>query len=224
MTPRLGGPSARILCPDERLSRLLENELGLLGVVSAPWDGVSPLPEGVNLILWDCDAAPLPEGPTSLPADASLLAFGRASAANFAANFAASFAGDKHLFLRRPFGLTELEQALRALLSDVPLQGLPTLPPPTPVRRAAPQKLAAKDGVITLGDLSVTLTPAEWDIFRYLYDRAGEAVPRHELAALLEGGGNSTDVYVCRLRTKIEKPLGRRLIHTVRGVGYRFEE
>ena len=31
------------------------------------------------------------------------------------------------------------------------------------------------------------------------------------------------DVYVCRLRAKIEKPLGRRMIRTVRGVGYTLE-
>ena len=46
---------------------------------------------------------------------------------------------------------------------------------------------------------------------------------REELAALLGGGGHSVEVYVCKLRTKLEKPLGRRLIHTVRGVGYRMD-
>ena len=52
---------------------------------------------------------------------------------------------------------------------------------------------------------------------------AEPVVPRAELATLLGGGGNSVEVYVCKLRAKIEKPLGRRMIHTVRGKGYRLE-
>jgi len=67
------------------------------------------------------------------------------------------------------------------------------------------------------------MTPAEYAILERLYARRGEAVTREELAALLGGGGNSVEVYICKLRAKLEKPLGRRLILTVRGVGYRME-
>jgi two-component system OmpR family response regulator len=84
-------------------------------------------------------------------------------------------------------------------------------------------ELAIENGAVTLGGKPLALTPAEQTILEYLYARRGEAVPRAELAPLLEGGGNSVDVYICKLRAKIEKPLGRRMIVTVRGVGYRLE-
>ena len=69
----------------------------------------------------------------------------------------------------------------------------------------------------------VPLTPAETALLECLYAHRGEAVSREELATLLEGGGNSVEVYICKLRAKIEKPLGRRMILTVRGKGYRLE-
>ena len=135
------------------------------------------------------------------------------------------------IFLRRPFALAALEKAVIRLLpstlyaqvapiapeaTTIPEPPLkPTLPPPpTPVVR---------DGVVTVGQHTVTLTPAEETILVYLLAREGQTVTREELSALLEGGGNIVDVYVCRLRAKIEKPLGRRMIRTVRGVGYVME-
>jgi DNA-binding response OmpR family regulator len=97
--------------------------------------------------------------------------------------------------------------------SPAPKSPAPPLPP-----------LTAQDGVVTVGDHTVTLTPAEWSILEYLRARAGETVTRDELTALLGGSGNIADVYICRLRNKIEKPLGRRMIRTVRGAGYTFCE
>jgi DNA-binding response OmpR family regulator len=80
-----------------------------------------------------------------------------------------------------------------------------------------------ENGVLTVQGSPVPLTPAEAAILDRLYVHRGEVVSREELSALLGGGGNSVEVYVCKLRAKIEKPLGRRMIHTVRGVGYRLE-
>ena len=84
--------------------------------------------------------------------------------------------------------------------------------------------LTWEDGVCTVQGSPLPLTPAEAAILDCLYTRRGETVPRAELATLLEGGGNSVEVYICKLRTKLEKPLGRRMIVTVRGVGYRMED
>jgi DNA-binding response OmpR family regulator len=59
-------------------------------------------------------------------------------------------------------------------------------------------------------------------------ERRGEAVSREELSDCLATAGkksdsNKTEVYLCYLRRKLEKPTGRRWITTVRGVGYRLE-
>lgn len=37
-----------------------------------------------------------------------------------------------------------------------------------------------------------------------------------------EGGPNIVEVYIRRLRRKIDEPFGRRSIETLRGAGYRF--
>ena len=98
----------------------------------------------------------------------------------------------------------------------------PSSAPATPAADNAPA-MALADGVLTVLGKPVPLTPAETALLECLYAHRGEAVSREELATLLGGGGNSVEVYVCKLRAKIEKPLGRRMIVTVRGKGYRLE-
>ena len=39
-----------------------------------------------------------------------------------------------------------------------------------------------------------------------------------------DSGTNVVDVHVRRLRSKVDDPFPRKLIHTVRGVGYVLEE
>jgi DNA-binding response OmpR family regulator len=54
-----------------------------------------------------------------------------------------------------------------------------------------------------------------------LYERAGEPVSREELSAVLSSSeGNMCDVYICKLRTKLESVSNRKLIYTVRSKGY----
>lgn len=214
-----------IVCGDERFCRLLENELAFLGIPAVSHSTEPTATDGICLILWDSDSAPAHRG-ISLAASCGcpLLLLGREIPTP-------DPTAENILFLRRPFALAELEKVLRRLLGEI----LPALgsarvlcapcAPPTPPKESVPQEplLTARDGTVTVGDKTVTLTPAEWAVFAYLYDHRGEAIPRDALASLLGGGGNSVDVYICHLRTKIEKPLGRRLIQTVRGVGYRLE-
>jgi hypothetical protein len=216
---------AALICKDERFCRLLENELAFLGIPAVSHPAPPPAADGICLILWDCDSSPAEDGvATAMACDCPLLLFGRAAPNP-------DPTAENILFLRRPFALAELEKGLRRLLDDL----LPALgasralcapfTPPSPPKASPPQSplLTARDGTVTVGDTTVTLTPAEWAIFEYLYNRQGDVISRDTLSSLLGGGGNSVDVYICHLRTKIEKPLGRRMIHTVRGVGYRLE-
>jgi two-component system response regulator RegX3 len=97
--------------------------------------------------------------------------------------------------------------------------------------------------VITVGDTSldlgklqfiapdrrpVLLTPTEMKLLECLMRNANVVVSRDTLIAhthgdFSAGGSNRTDVYVRRLRKKIEvHPNDRSFIHTVRGVGYVF--
>ena len=216
-----------IICPDERLCRLLENELNYLGITSVSMSTAqlpqASLPDNRPLVvLWDCDSFPADEGICAARArECPILLFGHNS-------LEIPQASDHVRFLRRPFALSELEKALQNLTADA--SGLRS-PAGAPARSSVPLapitpllSLADKPGTVRANGRSISLTPAEWAIFECLYNHRGDVVPRETLASLLGGGGNSADVYVCHLRTKIEKPLGRRMIHTVRGVGYRLDE
>jgi DNA-binding response OmpR family regulator len=73
------------------------------------------------------------------------------------------------------------------------------------------------------------LTPTEWQLLAYLMARPGEVLTRSELAVGAWGAGfasrdSEVEVYVSRLRKKLETAHGGRLIETVRGSGYRLTE
>ena len=219
MNDYIAPPRAVILCTDSRLARLLETELAYLGVAARATESV-PEPDGeLCLLVADGDVFPVSDCLELAEAcGCPLLIFGRE---------------DIHLppeqgsFLRRPFGLDRFEDAARSLLSPAaaPLWAMDhvTHRPEQSAAAEIPPALTWEDGVCTVQGSPLPLTPAEAANLYCLNTRRGEAVPRAELAPLLEGGGNSEEVYICKLRTKIEKPLGRRMIHTVRGKGYRME-
>lgn len=70
---------------------------------------------------------------------------------------------------------------------------------------------------------SITLSNHEMKILTRLCESAREPVSREELNTLLgASGGNISDVYVCRLRKKLEEIDGRRVIFTVRSKGYKI--
>ena len=211
-------PPALILCTDPRLSRLVEIELSYLGISSQVEGKMSASCEGVCLLVADGDVFPAADcQAVALACGCPMLLFGREEI---------SLPAEVGAFLRRPFGLDRLTEAVRTLLDPATLplwtgevaRLSQTRQMPTPT--ASVPVWTVQEGVVTVAGKVVPLTPAERDILTYLYARRGETVTREELSVLLGGGGNIVDVYVCRLRSKIEKPLGRRIIGTVRGIGY----
>ena len=72
---------------------------------------------------------------------------------------------------------------------------------------------------------SVRLTPKEFALFRILYEKRGEAVPRGELAAVFPEsapGSNPADVYAGYLRRRLRPLFGDGAVLSVRGKGYLF--
>jgi two-component system copper resistance phosphate regulon response regulator CusR len=66
-----------------------------------------------------------------------------------------------------------------------------------------------------------------WTVLREL--RRGEVVSRTLIAEQVwdmnfDSDTNVVEVVVRRLRQKLDEPFGRKLIHTIRGVGYVLEE
>ena len=71
----------------------------------------------------------------------------------------------------------------------------------------------------------IQLTPREFSILEYLMENAGRALSRTMIEEqvcgyLHDSSTNLVDVYIRRLRQKIDHGHGDTLIHTVRGMGY----
>jgi two-component system, OmpR family, response regulator len=76
---------------------------------------------------------------------------------------------------------------------------------------------------VFVGEQMVVLTAREWAVLEALTLRAGRIVSRSDLERLVTGfetelASNAVEVHISALRRK----LGRELIHTVRGLGYRL--
>jgi len=124
-------------------------------------------------------------------------------------------------YLVKPFAMRELLARLRALL-----------------RRQQPYKT----GRLTLEDLVIDpvthsveregrlidLTPKEFALLEYLMYHPNQVVTREMIEQHIwnydfECESNVIDVYVRRLRRKIDAPFAVKLLTTVRGVGYRLQ-
>jgi two-component system, OmpR family, copper resistance phosphate regulon response regulator CusR len=73
------------------------------------------------------------------------------------------------------------------------------------------------------------LTPKEFLLLSLLMRKGGEVLSRTFIADQVweinfESNTNFVDVHIRRLRSKVDDPFPKKLIHTVRGMGYVFEE
>ena len=121
-------------------------------------------------------------------------------------------------YLTKPFAIAELLARIRALQ-----------------RRLGP----AADEVLQVADLAlnpgrrqvhrretpIDLTRKEFDLLEYLMRHPNQVLSRAQIIDQVWGYEFSTltnvvDIYVHYLRNKIEKGFGKKLIRTVRGVGY----
>jgi two-component system, OmpR family, response regulator len=124
-------------------------------------------------------------------------------------------------YLVKPFDFGELLARLRALTRRGPS------PRPTTLVVGDLQVDPASHAVTRAGK-AVELTAREFGVLEYLARRPGDVVTRTQLLDHVwdenfYGSTNVVDVYVGYLRAKLERPFGRKLIHTVRGVGYRLD-
>lgn len=90
-------------------------------------------------------------------------------------------------------------------------------------------EIRAHDGLLVAGGKTVTLSVREFELLVALARQAGRIVRRDALYELVWGGtlrpgDRSIDVYVRKLRVKLEEALPDwRFIHTHVGFGYRLE-
>jgi DNA-binding response OmpR family regulator len=125
-------------------------------------------------------------------------------------------------YLVKPFAIEELRARLRALL-----------------RREA----SDKSNILTVADLtldpathhveragrSIELTAKEFALLEYFMRNAGRVISRemaesHIWSYDFQATSNVVDVYIRRLRRKIDEPFSPKLLETLRGVGYRLSK
>ncbi|HPF60527.1 MAG: response regulator transcription factor [Gemmatimonadetes bacterium] len=75
------------------------------------------------------------------------------------------------------------------------------------------------------GDQQIELTPKEYTVLEYLMRHAGRVMSRTLITEYawdyhFDPGTNIVDVVINRLRKKVDAGFPRKLVHTVRGVGY----
>jgi DNA-binding response OmpR family regulator len=143
-------------------------------------------------------------------------------------------------YVTKPFRPRELRARVDALLRRVssagapqPAPASPAEPDPEPARGI--ELDAARRTVQVDGEL-VYLTRTEFDLLARLYAARGRAVAKGDLAAVLwpdgdthgavvsEADRRTVEVHLANLRRKLgDSPSAPRFIHTVRGLGYRFQ-
>jgi two-component system, OmpR family, response regulator NblR len=124
-------------------------------------------------------------------------------------------------YLAKPYQASELLKLLGFYLQAVP---------------ASHQKLVFADLMLDLdtrhavrGQRSIELTAKEFELLRYLMEHPAEILTREQILENVwgyESGGESNviEVYVRYLRIKLQEAGEKRLIQTVRGLGYVLRE
>ncbi len=127
-------------------------------------------------------------------------------------------------YVPKPFNPRELLARMRAVLRRT--QGSRSVPVAERIGIGA-LEIDVPAHRVTLAGAEVQLTSFELRVLVALARRAGDTVPREELARAVKGGeydpsvDRSLDVHVSHLRQKLEDdPREPKMIRTVRGVGY----
>jgi DNA-binding response OmpR family regulator len=82
---------------------------------------------------------------------------------------------------------------------------------------------------VTYENKSIELTKREFDLLKYLLENKNIVLTREKLLEMVwgfdyVGDTNVIDVYIRYLRSKIDEKYNRKIIHTIRGVGYTIKD
>jgi two-component system, OmpR family, copper resistance phosphate regulon response regulator CusR len=127
-------------------------------------------------------------------------------------------------YLVKPFAFPELLARIRVLLR----RGKPDV---SQRFKLADLEMDVAQRCVVRGGQQIELTAREFELLEYLFANRGRAVSREMLArdvwketARQTPLDNVIDAQMVRLRRKIDGQLERKLLHTVRGVGFTLRE
>jgi DNA-binding response OmpR family regulator len=121
-------------------------------------------------------------------------------------------------YLTKPFSFAELMARIRALIR----RGTETS---VGIIEIGGLRLDPRSRTVTRDGTPIELSETQFQLLAFLMRHQGEVVSRkmildHVWEPSTEGISNVVDVYINRLRNKIDRDFENPLIHTLRGVGY----
>ncbi|MFM4831207.1 heavy metal response regulator transcription factor [Aeromonas media] len=124
-------------------------------------------------------------------------------------------------YLVKPFSYAELLARIRTLLRRGP-------PREAERYQIADLHLDLLTRKVTRNGERLTLTNKEFALLHLLLSREGEVLSRTLIASHVwqmnfDSDTNVVDVAIRRLRAKVDDPYSSKLIHTIRGIGYRLD-
>ena len=126
-------------------------------------------------------------------------------------------------YMVKPFQFPELLARVRTIIRRGARPAAPDVLAMSDLRLDTARHRAYRSGV------RIDLTPKEFALLHLLMRRRGDVLSRTQIASLVwdinfDSDTNVVEVAVRRLRSKVDDPFERKLIHTIRGVGYVLEE
>ncbi len=123
-------------------------------------------------------------------------------------------------FLTKPFSFSVLVARIRSLRRRAGKERRPLV-------QSGDLRLDPTAHRVWCGSNEVRLTARELALLEFLLQRPGDVVSKDQILEHVwgegfEGDPNIIEVYIARLRNKLDRPFNRKTLHTVRGVGYRI--
>ncbi len=127
-------------------------------------------------------------------------------------------------YLTKPFAFAELIVRIKSLLRRANQADYQST-----VMQLADLKLDIAKRTVQRGETPIKLTAKEFALLQFMLERQGEVLPRSVIASQVwdmnfDSDTNVIDVAIRRLRLKVDDEFAVKLIHTVRGMGYKLEE
>ncbi|MCU7494171.1 MAG: response regulator transcription factor [Ignavibacteria bacterium] len=125
-------------------------------------------------------------------------------------------------YLTKPFAFEELLARIRALLRRKESEKSLSL-------RAADLVMDLQTHSVTRNGLAISLTPKEYAVLEFLLRNKNKVISRTRLSEHVydyhfDTDTNVIDVYINKLRNKIDKDFDRQILFTIRGVGYSIKD
>lgn len=125
-------------------------------------------------------------------------------------------------YLVKPFSFAELVARIRTLLRRGAMRDSDML-------RLADLEIDVLKRRVTRGGQRIDLTAKEFALLHLLASRPGEVLSRSLIASQVwdmnfDSDTNVVDVAIRRLRAKVDEPFAKKLVHTLRGMGYLLED